>query len=122
MPSLVNKKPISVTLDSNGNPTTLVEFSDTVSTRHVVPLIHGGTGADTASGARTSLGLGSLSTLSTITVSQLANNIDASGIGFIAYKAEQLEKKGREDYNDLGFSEEEMEGLFDVLESEFPDL
>jgi len=91
MPSLVNKKPISVTLDSNGNPTTLVEFSDTVSTRHVVPLIHGGTGADTASGARTSLGLGSLSTLSTITVSQLANNIDASGIGFIAYKAEQLE-------------------------------
>jgi len=37
-------------------------------------------------------------------------------------KAEQLEKKGRENYNDLGFSDEEMEGLFDVLESEFPDL
>ena len=37
-------------------------------------------------------------------------------------KAEQLEKKGKENYNDLGFSDEEMEGLFDVLESEFPNL
>lgn len=37
-------------------------------------------------------------------------------------KAEQLIKKGKENYNELGFSDEEMEDLFDVLESEFPDL
>jgi hypothetical protein len=91
MPTIIEKKPISVTYDGDGNPTTFVEFEDTVTNRHVVPIIHGGTGADSAADARTNLGLGGLSTLSEITVNELANNIDATDIGFIAYKAAELE-------------------------------
>jgi hypothetical protein len=56
-----------------------------------VPLANGGTGATTASGARTNLGLGSLATLSTITSSEItdgtialadlaANSVDSSKI------------------------------------------
>ena len=91
MPTLVAKKPISITYDGSGNPTTFVEFEDTVSNRHVVPVIHGGTGADSASGARTALGLGTLSTANSVAVGNLASNIDATDINFIAAKAAELE-------------------------------
>jgi len=37
-------------------------------------------------------------------------------------KAERLTAKGIQDYNDLGFSDDEVEDLFDVIEAEFPDL
>ena len=37
-------------------------------------------------------------------------------------KAERLTAKGVQDYNDLGFSDDEVEDLFDVIEAEFPDL
>tara|TARA_R100000234_G_C4931468_1_gene148677 strand:+ start:98 stop:439 length:342 start_codon:yes stop_codon:yes gene_type:complete len=37
-------------------------------------------------------------------------------------KAERLEAKGKQDYNDLGFSDDEVEDLFDVIEAEFPEL
>lgn len=91
MPTLVEKKPISITYDGSGNPTTFVEFEDTVSNRHVVPVIHGGTGADSASGARTALGLGTLSTANSVAVGNLSSNIDATDINFIAAKAAELE-------------------------------
>ena len=71
MPTLVEKKPISITYDGSGNPTTFVELEDTVSKRQVIPLKHGGTGADTAAGARTNLGLGSLATVSAVGLSNL---------------------------------------------------
>ena len=58
---------------------------------HVVPLIHGGTGADDASGARTNLGLGTLATANSVAVGNLASNIDATDINFIAAKAAELE-------------------------------
>ena len=37
-------------------------------------------------------------------------------------KAERLEAKGKQDYSDLGFSDDEVEDLFDVIEAEFPEL
>ena len=39
-----------------------------------------------------------------------------------ASKAEKAKEQGRRLYNDLGFSEVEMGDLFDILESEFPEL
>jgi DNA-binding transcriptional regulator YhcF (GntR family) len=37
-------------------------------------------------------------------------------------KAQKLEEKGIEKYNELGFSDDEVENIFDMIESEFPDL
>jgi len=37
-------------------------------------------------------------------------------------KADKLQQKGIEKYNELGFSDDEMENIFDMIESEFPDL
>jgi len=37
-------------------------------------------------------------------------------------KADKLKQKGEEQYNELGFSDDEMENIFDMIESEFPDL
>jgi len=37
-------------------------------------------------------------------------------------KAQRLKEKGEILYNDLGFSDDEMDDLFDAIESEFPDL
>ena len=37
-------------------------------------------------------------------------------------KADKLTEKGIEQYNELGFSDDEMENIFDMIESEFPDL
>jgi hypothetical protein len=37
-------------------------------------------------------------------------------------RAEKLEERGIQTYNELGFSDDEVENIFDLLESEFPDL
>ncbi len=54
----------------------------------VLPIIAGGTGAITAAAARTNLGLGTLSTLSTVTTAEIANativDADVSGTAAIA--------------------------------------
>ena len=37
-------------------------------------------------------------------------------------RTKDMKEKGVQDYNDLGFSEDEMDNIFDLIEMEYPDL
>ena len=63
-----NVIPIRVVVDGSGDTTGLSEFL----TGETLGLLHGGTGATTAQGARTNLGLGTIST-------QASNNVSITG-------------------------------------------